>query len=56
FKIKLRKAWVYFVTTDYQLADIFTKALPRERFEFLLSCLGMKSMTPETLKRLQKGE
>nr|GEU58727.1 retrovirus-related Pol polyprotein from transposon TNT 1-94 [Tanacetum cinerariifolium] len=25
-----------FVTTDYQLADIFTKALPRERFEFLL--------------------
>nr|GEW80323.1 retrovirus-related Pol polyprotein from transposon TNT 1-94 [Tanacetum cinerariifolium] len=30
---------LYFVTTDYQLADIFTKALPRERFEFLLSCL-----------------
>nr|GEW38470.1 retrovirus-related Pol polyprotein from transposon TNT 1-94 [Tanacetum cinerariifolium] len=29
----------YFVTTDYQLADIFTKALPRERFEFLLSRL-----------------
>ncbi|GKD38594.1 retrovirus-related pol polyprotein from transposon TNT 1-94 [Tanacetum coccineum] len=28
---------LYFVTTDYQLADIFTKALPRERFEFLLS-------------------
>nr|GEZ20663.1 copia protein [Tanacetum cinerariifolium] len=27
---------LYFVTTDYQLADIFTKALPRERFEFLL--------------------
>ncbi|GJZ25826.1 hypothetical protein Tco_0570079 [Tanacetum coccineum] len=25
---------LYFVTTDYQLADIFTKALPRERFEF----------------------
>ncbi|GJT79381.1 hypothetical protein Tco_1053723 [Tanacetum coccineum] len=31
-----------FVTTDYQLADIFTKALPRERYEFLLSQLGMK--------------
>nr|GEV56765.1 copia protein [Tanacetum cinerariifolium] len=30
---------LYFVTTDYQLADIFTKALPRERFEFLLMCL-----------------
>ncbi|GJV30240.1 hypothetical protein Tco_1386688 [Tanacetum coccineum] len=30
---------LYFVMTDYQLADIFTKALPRERFEFLLLCL-----------------
>ncbi|GKC38295.1 hypothetical protein Tco_1050679 [Tanacetum coccineum] len=47
---------LYFVTTDYQLVDIFTKALPRERFEFLLLRLGMKSMTPETLKRLQEGE
>ncbi|GJX58142.1 retrovirus-related pol polyprotein from transposon TNT 1-94 [Tanacetum coccineum] len=46
---------LYFVTTDYQLADIFTKALPRERFEFLLPRLGMKSMTLETLKRLQEG-
>nr|GEV28081.1 hypothetical protein [Tanacetum cinerariifolium] len=27
---------LYFVMTDYQLADIFTKALPRERIEFLL--------------------
>ncbi|GJT50428.1 retrovirus-related pol polyprotein from transposon TNT 1-94 [Tanacetum coccineum] len=43
---------LYFVSTDYQLADIFTKALPRERFEFLLPRLGMKSMSPETLKRL----
>ncbi|GJZ52233.1 retrovirus-related pol polyprotein from transposon TNT 1-94 [Tanacetum coccineum] len=38
------------------LADILTKALPRERFEFLLPRLGMKSMTPETLRRLQEGE
>ncbi|GKE80528.1 hypothetical protein Tco_1550528, partial [Tanacetum coccineum] len=38
------------------LADIFTKALPKERFEFLLLRLGMKSMTLETLKRLQEGE
>nr|GEZ54276.1 hypothetical protein [Tanacetum cinerariifolium] len=30
---------LYFVTTDYQLADIFTKVLPKERFEFLLSLL-----------------
>ncbi|GJQ93944.1 retrovirus-related pol polyprotein from transposon TNT 1-94 [Tanacetum coccineum] len=47
---------LYFMTTDYQLADILTKALPRERFEFLLPRLGMKSMTLETLKRLQEGE
>ncbi|GJT04624.1 retrovirus-related pol polyprotein from transposon TNT 1-94 [Tanacetum coccineum] len=47
---------LYFVTMDYQLADIFTKALPRERFKFLLSRLGVKSMSPETLKRLQEGE
>ncbi|GKD84325.1 retrovirus-related pol polyprotein from transposon TNT 1-94 [Tanacetum coccineum] len=44
---------LYFVRTEYQLAYIFTKALPRERFEFILPRLGMKSMKPETLKRLQ---
>ncbi|GJU72682.1 retrovirus-related pol polyprotein from transposon TNT 1-94 [Tanacetum coccineum] len=27
---------LYFVRTEYQLADIFTKALPREEFEFIL--------------------
>ncbi|GJW60675.1 retrovirus-related pol polyprotein from transposon TNT 1-94 [Tanacetum coccineum] len=44
---------LYFMRTEYQLADIFTKALPKERFEFILSRLGMKSMKPETLKHLQ---
>ncbi|GJS39754.1 retrovirus-related pol polyprotein from transposon TNT 1-94 [Tanacetum coccineum] len=34
---------LYFVRTEYQLADIFTKALPRERFEFILPRLGMKN-------------
>nr|GFB25449.1 retrovirus-related Pol polyprotein from transposon TNT 1-94 [Tanacetum cinerariifolium] len=47
---------LYFVTTDYQLMDIFTKALPRQRFEFILPHLGMKSMSPTTLKRLQEEE
>ncbi|GJV03882.1 hypothetical protein Tco_1337451 [Tanacetum coccineum] len=42
---------LYFMRTKYQLADIFTKALPRARFEFILPRLGMKSMTPEILKR-----
>ncbi|GJZ97657.1 retrovirus-related pol polyprotein from transposon TNT 1-94 [Tanacetum coccineum] len=35
-----------------QLADIFTKALGRERIEFLINKLGMRSFTPETLKQL----
>ncbi|GJT15230.1 hypothetical protein Tco_0873936 [Tanacetum coccineum] len=44
---------LYFVRTGYQLADIFNKALPRKRFEFILPWLDMKCMKPETLKRLQ---
>ncbi|GJU24217.1 retrovirus-related pol polyprotein from transposon TNT 1-94 [Tanacetum coccineum] len=32
--------------------DIFTKALCRERIEFLINKLGMRSFTPETLKQL----
>ncbi|GKF14225.1 hypothetical protein Tco_0055687 [Tanacetum coccineum] len=46
--------WKFFIPN--QLADILTKALPRERFEFLLPRLGMKSLTLETPKRLQEGE
>nr|GFB13637.1 hypothetical protein [Tanacetum cinerariifolium] len=37
---------LYFVLTDYQLADIFTKALPRQRFEFILLRLEEKSSVP----------
>nr|GEV13378.1 integrase, catalytic region, zinc finger, CCHC-type, peptidase aspartic, catalytic [Tanacetum cinerariifolium] len=43
---------LYFVNTEYQLADIFTKALGRERTEFLINKLGMLSFTSETLKQL----
>ncbi|GJT86777.1 retrovirus-related pol polyprotein from transposon TNT 1-94 [Tanacetum coccineum] len=43
---------LYFVNTEYQLADIFTKALGRERIKFLINKLGMRSFTPETLKLL----
>ncbi|GJY65665.1 retrovirus-related pol polyprotein from transposon TNT 1-94 [Tanacetum coccineum] len=43
---------LYFVNTEYQLADMFTKALGRERIEFLINKLGMRSFTPETLKQL----
>ncbi|GJY27044.1 zinc finger, CCHC-type containing protein, partial [Tanacetum coccineum] len=47
---------LYIVRTEYQLADIFTKPLLRERFNFLIEKLGMRSMSPETLKRLTEDE
>ncbi|GJT77415.1 retrovirus-related pol polyprotein from transposon TNT 1-94 [Tanacetum coccineum] len=47
---------LYFVRTKYQLADIFTKPLPQERFNFLIEKLGMRSMYPEMLKRLTEEE
>ncbi|GJR64560.1 hypothetical protein Tco_0010625 [Tanacetum coccineum] len=47
---------LYFVKTGYQLADIFTKSLAQERFEFLLNRVGMQSLTPEELKRLAETD
>nr|GEY27534.1 retrovirus-related Pol polyprotein from transposon TNT 1-94 [Tanacetum cinerariifolium] len=43
---------LYFVKTDYQLADIFTKALPVDRFNYLVRRLGMRSLSPKELERL----
>ncbi|GJW72099.1 hypothetical protein Tco_0129016 [Tanacetum coccineum] len=43
---------LYFVRIEYQPDDIFTKLLPRERFNFLIEKIRMRSMTLETLKRL----
>nr|GEW60533.1 copia protein [Tanacetum cinerariifolium] len=43
---------LYFVNMEYQLADLFTKALGKDRIEFLINKLGMRSLTPETLKQL----
>ncbi|GKD81255.1 retrovirus-related pol polyprotein from transposon TNT 1-94 [Tanacetum coccineum] len=45
---------LYFVGTEYQLADLFTKALPKERFEYLVHCIGMRCMTPTQLESLTK--
>nr|GEW56142.1 retrotransposon protein, putative, unclassified [Tanacetum cinerariifolium] len=47
---------LYFVNTEYQLADLFTKALGRDRIEFLTTKLGMRSFTPEMLKQLMNEE
>ncbi|GJR54497.1 retrovirus-related pol polyprotein from transposon TNT 1-94 [Tanacetum coccineum] len=35
---------LYFVKTDYQLADMFTKALPQERFNYLVRRLGITKL------------
>nr|GEW78935.1 hypothetical protein [Tanacetum cinerariifolium] len=43
---------LYFVNTEYQLSDVFTKALGRERIEFLINKLGMRSFRPKTLQQL----
>nr|GEX07539.1 hypothetical protein [Tanacetum cinerariifolium] len=43
---------VFFVGTKYQLAGIFTKALPEERFKYLVRRLGMRCLTPGELEVL----
>nr|GEW45488.1 integrase, catalytic region, zinc finger, CCHC-type, peptidase aspartic, catalytic [Tanacetum cinerariifolium] len=47
---------LYFVKMDYQLADLFTKALPVDRFNYLVRRLGMRSLSPQELDRLAKSQ
>nr|GEV57237.1 reverse transcriptase domain-containing protein [Tanacetum cinerariifolium] len=47
---------LYYVKTDYQLADLFTKALPADRFNYLVRRLGMRSLSPKKLDRLAKSQ
>nr|GEW02428.1 hypothetical protein [Tanacetum cinerariifolium] len=53
-KEKVEKGIVelFFVGTEYQLADLFTKALPVERFKYLVRRLGMRCLTPVELEAL----
>ncbi|GKA54152.1 hypothetical protein Tco_0753101 [Tanacetum coccineum] len=46
---------LYFVKTYYQLADLFTKTLPVDRFNYLVRRLGMRSLSPKELDRLAKS-
>ncbi|GJV67833.1 hypothetical protein Tco_1483342 [Tanacetum coccineum] len=41
---------LYFVGTEYQLADLFTKALPKERFEYLVNRI-VDDILDDLLKR-----
>ncbi|GJZ52093.1 retrovirus-related pol polyprotein from transposon TNT 1-94 [Tanacetum coccineum] len=43
---------LFFVGTEYQLADLFTKALSEDRFKYLVRRLGMRCLTPEELEIL----
>nr|GEW03654.1 retrovirus-related Pol polyprotein from transposon TNT 1-94 [Tanacetum cinerariifolium] len=36
---------LYFVRTKYQLADMFTKAIPKDRFQYLVRRFGMRCLT-----------
>nr|GEV60618.1 Gag-Pol polyprotein [Tanacetum cinerariifolium] len=40
--------------TEYQLADMFTKALPEDRFKYLVRKIGMRCLTPAELEVLAK--
>ncbi|GKA47807.1 hypothetical protein Tco_0740765 [Tanacetum coccineum] len=41
---------LYFVRTEYQLADMFTKALPEDRFQYLVRRIGIRCLTPAELE------
>ncbi|GKD33772.1 hypothetical protein Tco_1249281, partial [Tanacetum coccineum] len=46
---------LYFIETEYQLTNLFTKALPKEHFEYLVHRIGMRCMTPTQLESLTKS-
>ncbi|GKB26513.1 putative ribonuclease H-like domain-containing protein [Tanacetum coccineum] len=46
---------LFFVGTEYQLADLFTKALPEDKFKYLVRRLSMRCLTPEELEVLANG-
>ncbi|GJR18385.1 retrovirus-related pol polyprotein from transposon TNT 1-94 [Tanacetum coccineum] len=50
----LKKVMLNFllVGTEYQLADLFTKALSEDRFKYLVRQLGMRCLTPDELEVL----
>ncbi|GJZ73931.1 retrovirus-related pol polyprotein from transposon TNT 1-94 [Tanacetum coccineum] len=43
---------LYFVRTEYQLPDMFTKALPEDRFQYLVRRISMRCLTPAELEVL----
>nr|GFA43863.1 retrotransposon protein, putative, unclassified [Tanacetum cinerariifolium] len=44
---------LYFVNIEYHLADMFTKALPKDRFPYLVRRIRMRCSTPAELEVLE---
>ncbi|GKC72624.1 retrovirus-related pol polyprotein from transposon TNT 1-94 [Tanacetum coccineum] len=44
---------LYFIRTEYQLADMFTKAFSEDRFQYLVRRIGMRCLTPAELEVLE---
>ncbi|GKC74784.1 hypothetical protein Tco_1120667 [Tanacetum coccineum] len=47
---------LYFVGTEYQLADLFTKALPKERFEYLVHRIEFIMAQPQRQADVHQDE
>ncbi|GJU51454.1 hypothetical protein Tco_1221009 [Tanacetum coccineum] len=47
---------LYFVRTEYQLADLFTKALPKERFEYLVHRIEFIMAQPQRQADVHQDE
>ncbi|GJU18771.1 hypothetical protein Tco_1146737 [Tanacetum coccineum] len=43
---------LFFIGIEYQLADLFSKALSEDRFKYLARRLGMRCLTPDELEVL----
>ncbi|GKD54494.1 retrovirus-related pol polyprotein from transposon TNT 1-94 [Tanacetum coccineum] len=43
---------LYFVRTEYQIADMFTKTLLEDRFQYLVRRIGIRCLTPAELEVL----
>nr|GEZ06823.1 Gag-Pol polyprotein [Tanacetum cinerariifolium] len=53
-KVKNGIIELYFVRTEYQLANIFTKSLLEDRFKYLVRRISMRCLTPAELEVLAK--
>nr|GEY79877.1 ribonuclease H [Tanacetum cinerariifolium] len=51
-KVKNGIIELFFVRTEYQLADLFTKSLLEDRFKYLVRRLGLRYLAPEELEVL----